>query len=333
MCTTICFNNNKDYIVGNNQDTFFKKGYIFTNQRGIKKTALIMPPEKPLEWISKYGSTSFSQCGKEFPSGGMNEEGLVVAQMTLPETSYPKIDGRPGINQMQVIQYLLDTCDNVDQVVTAFSHLRITQASWTIHYMIFDKQGSSAIIEFLKGEIVIYQDEELEVKVLANSSYFDSLYYLRDGKNQTGDILDPYNRVSIERFSKGVDFALGFQENIQSPIDYIIKALETVRLEGTTWTLIYDIKSLTVYCTRNFSDIKSFSLKEMDFARGAMSQVLDVSAIITGETIKTFKAYTREINRELVNSFFKDKTTTDVMKILIPDEALEYFIMYPEQMI
>ena len=48
----------------------------------------MFPPEKPIEWISKYGSISFNQFGAEFPYGGINEEGLVVEIMTS-RAEYP----------------------------------------------------------------------------------------------------------------------------------------------------------------------------------------------------------------------------------------------------
>ena len=41
-----------------------------------------MDPRKakgtPASWVSKYGSVTFNQYGRELPTGGMNEAGLVV---------------------------------------------------------------------------------------------------------------------------------------------------------------------------------------------------------------------------------------------------------------
>jgi Penicillin V acylase and related amidases len=53
---------------------------------------MIQPPEKPIEWISKYGSITFNQSGREFPHGGINEKGLVIEQMWLDEAAYPEMD-------------------------------------------------------------------------------------------------------------------------------------------------------------------------------------------------------------------------------------------------
>lgn len=292
-----------------------------------------MPPAKPLEWISRYGSISFSQCGKEFPSAGMNEKGLVMLQMTLPETIYPKANEKPGVNQMQVIQYVLDTCKDVEEVIEGFNDLVITQASWPIHYMVFDKKQNPAIIEFIQGEMVIYQKEALEVRILTNSSYRESLYYLKEGNNQVKNIQDTYKKDSVRRFIKAVDFAKEFKRSKEISIDYAFKSLESVKMEGNTWTLVFDTKNLMVYCTKNFSSIKKFSLKEIEYTNATKPQVLDLSVNLNEETVQEFKAYTREINRELVNSFFRNETTMNVMNIQTPDELLEYLITYPENML
>ncbi len=45
-----------------------------------------------VHWTAVYGSISFNQYGKEFPTGGMNEKGLVVELMWLDETKFPAQD-------------------------------------------------------------------------------------------------------------------------------------------------------------------------------------------------------------------------------------------------
>ena len=42
-----------------------------------------------ISWTSKFGNVTFNQYGKEFPTGGMNENGLVIELMWLNEARYP----------------------------------------------------------------------------------------------------------------------------------------------------------------------------------------------------------------------------------------------------
>ena len=69
------------------------------------------------KWIAKYGSVTFNQFGRENPTGGMNEMGLVVEQMWLDETEYPKDDARPTLGTQEWMEYLLDTSATTAEAV------------------------------------------------------------------------------------------------------------------------------------------------------------------------------------------------------------------------
>ncbi|MFC7442225.1 linear amide C-N hydrolase [Laceyella putida] len=162
MCTTFFLRNGEQRIVGKNLDIFYDDGCLFTNSRGLKKTALIMPPEQPLTWVSQYGSLTFSQTGKEFPVGGMNEKGLVVEQMTLPETQYPEVDDRPAVKELQWIQYMLDTCCSAQEVLESAKLIRISQSTSHLHYLVCDPSGN-AILEHADGKLATYSGDEITV--------------------------------------------------------------------------------------------------------------------------------------------------------------------------
>ena len=116
-CTTFCINDSTNLIFGRNLDFEVGFGHVIINKRNIKKTAMIQPPEKAIKWISKYGSLTFNQAGKEFPHGGINEKGLVIEQMWLSETTYPEIDERYSMSAFQWIQYQLDNSETVNEVI------------------------------------------------------------------------------------------------------------------------------------------------------------------------------------------------------------------------
>src|SRR4249920_2118004 len=100
-CTTFFINRNGQLIFGRNYDWVAGQGMVNTNLRGLAKTSLTTPDGKTISWVSKFGSLTFNQYGKEFPTGGMNEKGLVVELMWLDETKYPAADKRPAIGVMQ----------------------------------------------------------------------------------------------------------------------------------------------------------------------------------------------------------------------------------------
>lgn len=47
------------------------------------------------------------QYGRNFPTGGMNEAGLVIELMWLDGSRYPVPDARPAVDNLQWIQYNL----------------------------------------------------------------------------------------------------------------------------------------------------------------------------------------------------------------------------------
>src|SRR4030095_10240864 len=103
-CTTFCINKDGQIIFGRNYDWITGAGIVSTNLRGLFKTSMQNNDGGTISWVSKFGSITFNQYGKEFPTGGMNEQGLVVELMWLDGTRYPKKDERPSVGVLQWIQ-------------------------------------------------------------------------------------------------------------------------------------------------------------------------------------------------------------------------------------
>ena len=107
-CTTFFLNKNGQLFFGRNYDWVSGTGIVCTNLRSLQKTSLKQEDGNVMSWVSNYGSITFNQYGKEFPTGGMNEKGLVVELMWLDATKFPEPDNRPSLNVLQWIQFQLD---------------------------------------------------------------------------------------------------------------------------------------------------------------------------------------------------------------------------------
>ena len=116
-CTTFCFERNGSVVFGKNYDFGIGYGMLVVNKRGVAKASRIEPPDRPAHWTSRYGSVTFNQFGREFPSGGMNESGLVVELMWLDASQYPPPDSRPAVGVLEWIQYQLDQFATAAEVV------------------------------------------------------------------------------------------------------------------------------------------------------------------------------------------------------------------------
>src|SRR5690349_18507396 len=97
-CTTFCLRSTGRVFFGRNYDWNIGDGLIFVNKRGLAKTASGSESPNPARWISRYGSVTFNQYGRENPTGGMNEPGLVVEELWLDETEYSHDKNLPAID-------------------------------------------------------------------------------------------------------------------------------------------------------------------------------------------------------------------------------------------
>jgi penicillin V acylase-like amidase (Ntn superfamily) len=71
-CTTFCLANKDEVLFGRNYDWMIGDALIFVNKRSVIKIATVEESPTPAKWMSKYGSVTFNQYGRELPTGGMN---------------------------------------------------------------------------------------------------------------------------------------------------------------------------------------------------------------------------------------------------------------------
>jgi choloylglycine hydrolase len=200
-CTTFFINKNGQLIFGRNYDWITGAGIVNTNQRGMFKTAMSTGEGNTrASWTSKYGSITFNQYGKEFPTGGMNEKGLVVELMWLDGTMYPAADKRPAVGVLQWIQYQLDNAATINDVISNDKQIRIGEKDTPIHYLVADAAGNVMTVEFLNGKMVIHKDADLPFPVLTNNTYASSVQTAKPIIEKQQDIT--LNDNSLDRFVK-----------------------------------------------------------------------------------------------------------------------------------
>jgi penicillin V acylase-like amidase (Ntn superfamily) len=286
-CTSVCLANNNHIIFGNNLDWFIEDGIIYINKPYVKKRGLWF--DNPAEWVSKYASITTNQEGREFPSRGMNEAGLVVGEMTLTVSEYPDRDDRAALNPLQWIQYQLDNCATVDEVIATDKKIRIDKNEYHSHFFVCDKNGDCATIEWIDGKLKSHSKEQVLIKVLTNSPYAECI---EDGNDASG------------RFSK----AAAMLENYKSenPVDYMFTILQTVSQKSTKWNLVFDAGNLRLYFrTAANRNIRYVSLHDFDLSCIAPVYILDMNAQGEGNVFDKFVPYTEEANARLIRSTFR----------------------------
>jgi choloylglycine hydrolase len=79
-CSAIVLKNDQSVYLAKNFDWTYGNGYV-KNLRNTAKRAFTGFTNNPVTWISRYGSISFNQNGKEMLYGGINEKGLAVEKL------------------------------------------------------------------------------------------------------------------------------------------------------------------------------------------------------------------------------------------------------------
>jgi len=150
-------------LTGHNLDesTSFE-GFVCVNKRDYYKVASTWSALKTyskylpysFNWISKYGSITWSGQGRDLPDAGINEAGLVIEEMSLANHPYPPAGIQPHLFQMQWIQYHLDTYSTVEQVIRSAS--LILPDGWPWHFFVADKRGNCATLEYIDNRLIVH---------------------------------------------------------------------------------------------------------------------------------------------------------------------------------
>lgn len=330
-CSTFVLKNNGLQIFGRNYDWSLGDALLVVNKRGCRKDSITRPGKMgaKAEWIAKYGSVTFNQYGRELPTGGINEAGLVVESMALSETRFPESDHRPYIGTaLQWRQFLLDTCATVAEVIA--TDLRVRVSSRTrgpgTHVLVLDKHGDCAAIEFLDGRMVVHRGTDLPVAVLTNDTYARSVQYLNKGR---APLADPYN--SITRFIKAARMVQDCRAiSTGEMTTYAFDILETVSAPRTQWRIVYDNQNMQVhFFTRTNSRMRRFDVLDFDFSPATPVKILDVDAGSGGDVAGRFSEYTYAANRDLIGRSFGKTSFLSV----IPAERLDATARIPERFV
>ncbi|NUN08428.1 MAG: linear amide C-N hydrolase [Ignavibacteriaceae bacterium] len=339
-CSSISLSSGDTVVFGRNHDGNISNTLIVYNPAGIYKEGFEYPGEAVPKWKSKYASITFGGLGAGFAILGMNEAGLAIGHMGFSEAKYPPKDDRPVIDQIQFIAYLLDNCENTEEVITGAEKIRIDDESITReHYFVCDKKGEKAILEFIEGKLVVYTTANMPYPLISNDSYEKSLKYLEAYSGFGGEKPVPEKVFGVEEImaigcrgiqkfnsEKGsgvIESAFSILHDIgfnkYPPPD----SIEVPENYGTQFTVVFDLKNLKVY----FKTKSDFSVREIDFAYFNNDckeglKVLEIEETTGGKVNSRFRAYTKSGNHSFVRRMLNGSG--------LPEEVITFLADYPE---
>lgn len=184
---------------------------------------------------------------------GINSEGLVVTMLADDEALAgfpidPSYTSQVGLNELQTLRFLLDTCSNVEEAKQALYSSKQYYALYPLHYLIADRNGNSFIWEMSHGRNreFIFDGNEISPQVLTN---FPLYRYQSSLELPTSEErLSMYNRYSYLTESLksnnrpyNLDFIKELHKNVAFNDTSILR--ESSLPSRTLWHSLYDIKN------------------------------------------------------------------------------------------
>ncbi|WP_150465870.1 linear amide C-N hydrolase [Francisella sp. SYW-2] len=206
--------------------------------RGTKESGGLN--KNPLNWTDKYGYVSIDETNlKNLTGEGVNEKGLAAHLLYLGDTVQPKRDlSKPGINGVDWVRYVLGNYSTVQEVLENLDKYQIynppvkingKDSYLPVHYLVEDKTGDSALIEYINGKLTIHRG----VKNLSNEpSYDKQLKILKQAKDLGFYNIDklPGGANSGYRFVRGsfINENLPDADSADQAVNYMFAAADSV---------------------------------------------------------------------------------------------------------
>jgi len=316
-CSTFLLDKNDTVLVAHNLDDSMEvPGAIFINKRSVTKENISWKDFTSfsgkkssiprIQWTSKYGSVTYNTWGKEFPDGGVNENGLYIGEMTLLGTKWPETD-KPAFHHHFVMQYLLDNFATVDEVIENLDKISINgHCQW--HYFIADRSGRTAAVEFLNETMKIYEGATMPVQVLCNRAYEKELKLIPANDSAYEQMLKNDYYAKDLRLMYASKMISEYNANAGIPlIDYAFSMLKFMGMNNgaNKWSVVYDLKNLKMWFrTSKGRDIKYFEFKSFDFSCSSPDKVFDINTDTSGEVAGKFVDYSIALNKQFIDDNF-----------------------------
>lgn len=271
----------KDLWMGKSYDWHDGGGALLVNKRKVRKVALLLPGSKlrPARWTSRYGSVTFNQHGREAPLGGINEKGLAIEVLWLHQTRLGLLSTkRPTVNELQWIQYHLDTSASLKQMVQSAKKLQIQKLYARVHYFACDASGACGTFEMLGGRLVVHHGNKLPVPALTNSTYKQSIRHFRQRGGMKAPPKHSLGFDSLSRFER-VGGAIRHLAKAKRSRTKAFQILRSARMGPySKWHIVYNLTKRRISFRRANATKQAWSIdtKTLDFGCASPVQVMSL---------------------------------------------------------
>lgn len=251
-----------DYIFGRNFDMGYSPGVIVHTQPADGYESISMVNLAFLGYQDDYMPDKFfakilALAAPYVPLDGINEKGLAVGVLLLPDKPTRQETEKVDINSTTAIRLLLDKAATVDEAVALLKKYDMhDSANSCFHYQIADAQGNSVIVEYVNNQMQVLKPE--------TSYQACTNFYLTPGeKYNFGEGQDRYEIVLTGLKEKdGVITAQDGMNLLKAAklVDYLDE--KTGILYNTQWSAIYNNsqKCVDLAIGQNYARVYHFAV-------------------------------------------------------------------------
>lgn len=177
------------------------------------------------------------------PFDGMNEAGLTVGMAAVPAGNMPIDPEKETIGSLRVMREILDFADTLEEALEILRTYNIDmQGGPALHYLVVDRFGDAALVEFYEGEMVVIPND---------GPWHQATNFLRSAVGGSPEgVCWRHDAISEQLEQSGgrisVEDAFGL--------------LERVSQVGTQWSVVYEMKGHRVHVVmgRHYDNVHTF---------------------------------------------------------------------------
>jgi hypothetical protein len=184
------------------------------------------------------------------PMDGMNEQGLAVTQMAIPDADQVPDPDRPTVGSLGIMRVVLDGAATVDEAIEVMGGYNVDfEGGPDLHYLVADASGASAVVEFVGGDLVVTRSD-MPWQISTNFTLY-------------GTEPEEWPRL-CQRYATAQETlgAAGGELSVPAAMDLLASVSQAGGRSQTMWSVVYNLTagSVDVVVGREYETVHSFAL-------------------------------------------------------------------------
>lgn len=187
------------------------------------------------------------------PFDGMNEKGVCIALLAVPEAQPPQSEDKVTLNTTTAIRLVLDKAASVGEAVDLLRQYNIYfSADVPCHYLIADSTGASVLVE--------YWDGALQMVVPDTNYQIASNFIAYDGIN-IGKGFTEFERYDAVKASIDERHGILSEDDAITLLSYI--GVRDGNMDVLQWSVVYNLTESNgnIFAHRNLNNVLEFYLE------------------------------------------------------------------------